>query len=381
MIKNSSCLATSIAILKGTGTWLPDGLRRPWLYKIFASFILVFFFTATVVAEVGYLFTVIGNTERIVEAAVLLLSHLVQGVKILNICVRQGRIKRLIQFIDGPEFHKTDPKKVEILDKIVYLTTIAGQTIIACASVTAVFWTLVPGLKAELSLPLKTAYPFDISGYPMFPIMYAYNCLSVLIVAINDTAVNYIVTGLMVLAAAHLNVLCEELNEIDVEGKKDNYQGTIRSIKYHQSIIQYVNELEGIFGLPILCQFMATAMIVCMTLYKITVTSEPIELMTMIFYMLCVFLELFMYCFPGDLIVNKSLSVAVAAAPATWTGDLRSRRALLLCCARAQRVLCVNAGSMFQVSLPTAAAVLRAAYSYFAVLQQKMVNLSTSVEL
>ncbi|KAI5632026.1 7tm odorant receptor domain-containing protein [Phthorimaea operculella] len=374
MKQNSSCLATSITILKVTGTWFPDGLIRPWLYTSFAGVILILFFVATVVAEIGYLFTVIGDTERIVEAAVLLLSHLVQGVKIMNICVRQGRIKRLIQFIDGPEFHKTDPKKVEILDKTVYLTTIIGQTIIACATVTAIFWCLVPGLKTELSLPLKTAYPFDISGYPMFPIMYAYNSLSVVICGINDTAVNYIVAGLMVLAAAHLDVLSEELNEIDAEGKKDNYQETIRRIKYHQSIIQYVNELAGIFGLPILCQFMATAMIVCMTLYKITVTSQPIELMTMIFYMICIFLELFMYCFPGDMIVNKSLSVAIAAAPATWTGDLRSRRALLLCCARAQRVLCVNAGSMFRVSLPTAAVVLRAAYSYYAVLQQKMDN-------
>ncbi|XP_049886558.1 odorant receptor 63a-like [Pectinophora gossypiella] len=109
-----------------------------------------------------------------------------------------------------------------------------------------------------------------------------------------------------------------------------------------------------------------------MTLFKITITTEPIELTTLIFYLICVFLELLMYCYPGDLLINKSLLVAEAAAPGHWWGDLRSRRALILCAMRAQRALLVNAGGVFRASLPTAAAVVRTAYSYFAVLQQKM---------
>lgn len=43
----------------------------------------------------------LGDTEKTVDAAVLLLSHLVQGVKVATIWIRQDRIKKLINTVDG----------------------------------------------------------------------------------------------------------------------------------------------------------------------------------------------------------------------------------------------------------------------------------------
>lgn len=49
---------------------------------------------------------VMDDTNLTIEATVLLFSHIVQGVKVLTIVLRLGRIKRLIKFMDGG-YHTT----------------------------------------------------------------------------------------------------------------------------------------------------------------------------------------------------------------------------------------------------------------------------------
>nr|QMS80338.1 odorant receptor [Histia rhodope] len=364
-MKNSECLSASIAILKVTGVWWSDSM----VYKIIGSLIQLFLYVFTVLAEIAYVLMVLGDTERTVDAAVLLLSHLVQGVKVATVWFRQRRIKGLIKLIDGPNFEKTDLMKAKMIESFGALLKLSGHLFLSTAAVTALFWVIVPMLKSEITLPLKTAYPFDINDPGSFTLMYGYTTISVVLVGVGDAAENYLLAALLILPTIHLEILCQELQELD--HGDDIYERTVSCIKYHQHIIEYANEVASVFGIIMFCQFVTSSVIICMTLFKITITTEPIEMITMVFYLVCVCLELFLYCYAGDLLMNKSLLVSEASFPGKWLKDTRSCRALLMTTVRAQRPLIVKAGGVFTVSLPTAAAIMQTAYSYYAVLQQK----------
>nr|QZH55111.1 odorant receptor 15 [Achelura yunnanensis] len=364
-MKSSECLSASIAILKMTGVWWSDRL----VYKLIGTLVQLILYFFTVLSEIAYVFMVMGDTERTVDAAVLLLSHLVQGVKVVTIWCRQSRIKALIQMIDGPNFVKTDLTKMKTIEHFGVLLRLAGHLFLSSAAVTALFWAIVPMLKSEITLPLKVAYPFDINCPIRFSVMYAYTTMCVILVGVGDAAENYLLAALLVLPTVHLDVLREELQELD---HGDNaYKRLVTCIKYHQHIIEYATGVAAVFGIAMFCQFVASSVIICMTLFKITITTEPIELMTIVFYLLCVCLELFLYCYSGDLLMNKSFLVSEASFPGVWSNDIRSHRASLMIAVRAQRPLAVKAGGVFTVSLPTAVAIMQTAYSYYAVLQQK----------
>nr|AXF48796.1 odorant receptors OR54 [Lobesia botrana] len=371
-MKNSDCLTSAIAIMQYTGVWLPDNLEYRWrvMYMAlrFVTQIVMFYFI--ILAEIGYVFKYRHDTERMVDAAVLLLSHLVQAVKVMTIVLRQPRIKRLIALGDGPEFTHTDPKLKAIIERAVKMTSLVSNVILCSASITGLFWCMVPALQDKVTLPLRTAYPFDISGTYIFTVMYVYSSVSVITVGVADAAENFLVSGVLILAATQVDLLNVLLMDIE-GGKAESYEKAVLCIKFHQQILKYVEEIANIFNFPIFCQCVVTSAIVCMTIYKISVTQEPVELVTMIFYLLCVFTELLMYCYPADILLNKSLQTADAAIP-IWSGNIKTAKALQMTVLRAQKPLTINAGGMFRISLPTAAAVVQTSYTYYTLLQQSL---------
>ncbi|XP_063369710.1 odorant receptor Or1-like [Cydia amplana] len=372
-MKNSDCLASSIAVMKYTGVWMPDDLShgQRMAYMVFRCVTQTVIFFFIILAEIAYVYKHRNDSERMVDAAVLLMSHLVQAVKLMTIIVRQERIKRLIAMGDGPAFTHTEPKVKAQLQRAVKLTGLIGNLLLWSAGTTAVFWFVVPALKDVLTLPLKITFPFDISGQYIFAVMYVYTSLSVLACGVGDAAENFLVSGVLTLASTQVGLLHEQLLDLKADGKDGCYKNAVLCVKFHQRIIEYVEEIAKIFGLPIFCQCVTSSIVVCMTVYKITITHEPVEMVTMIFYLMCVMMELLMYCYPADVLLNKSLQVSDAAYP-EWSGNIKTAEVLLLTALRAQRALVVNAGGMFKISLPTAAAVVQTSYTYYALLQQKL---------
>ncbi|XP_061723850.1 odorant receptor Or1-like [Cydia pomonella] len=372
-MKNSDCLASSIAVMKYTGVWMPDNLTYGgrMTYMVFRCVTQTFIFVFIILAEIAYVYKHRHDSERMVDAAVLLLSHLVQAVKLMTIIVRQERIKRLISLGDGPAFTPTEPKLKAQLERAVKLTGLIGNLVLWSACITGVFWFVVPALKDVLTLPLKITFPFDISGQYIFAVMYVYTSLSVLTCGVGDAAENFLVSGVLTLASTQVGLLHEQLLDLKTDGKDGCYKKAVLCVKFHQRIIEYVEEVAKIFGLPIFCQCVTSSIVVCMTVYKITITQEPVEMVTLVFYLICVMMELMMYCYPADVLLNKSLQVSDAAYP-EWSGNIKTAQVLLLTTLRAQRALVVNAGGMFKISLPTAAAVVQTSYTYYALLQQKL---------
>nr|QZA75634.1 odorant receptor 44 [Plutella xylostella] len=373
-MKNTSCLKISIAAMVVTGVWSPrmfDGkphLQK--LYLIYASFFQVFLFGGIILIEFLHLIQVIDDLEETAEVSLLLLTHLAQVAKVMTIWGRQARIKHLLYLLDDPSFDRSEPAKKAILESTCMFAWFVSKFLVASTLFTALMWGVFPMLKPTLTVPLN--YPYMTSDSPFFIMMFIYQLTCIVLNALGDTAEDFLVGGLIVLASAQLDVLSFELSHIGQHNDIDiNYTEAVNCVKYHMKIISFVNELEAIFGLPVFIQFVASCIVIGLTAFKIVMTNEPIQLLTLVFYLVCILSELLVYCYFGNIIMHKSEVVAAAAYDSGWERtSLPTQRMLLLLMRRAQRPLAMSAGNMFHLSLLTFTAILKSSYSYFAVVRE-----------
>nr|QLI62072.1 odorant receptor 29 [Streltzoviella insularis] len=379
---NTSCLRLCLTIMTVTGVWLPTALKSSHLrhiYYIFAFMYHLLFVLPIIFMEFAVFYQVLGNIEQMVDTSLLLVTHIAQCVKVCVMWYKQDEIHSLLMTLDSPTFTREDSNKKQILKDVIQTTYTVSKVFISLVVVTGIFWGIYPMLKPTLCLPIQ--YPNIPPEYKIFPIVYLYQIVNITLMGIAIASIDFLVGALMAILSAQMDILSYELSLVGkINNKDDNANTDIRQdyliiiscVKFHENIIKFVKDLEKIFGFPVFFQFLTSAIIICETAFRITDSTETTELITMMFYFMCVNTELLMYCYYGDLLKRKSERVVEMAYCCNWeNADVRMQRALLLLMQRAQRTLVLRAGNMFELSMMTFSAILRTSYSYFTVLNER----------
>ncbi|KAG7313157.1 hypothetical protein JYU34_000250, partial [Plutella xylostella] len=173
-----------------------------------------------------------------------------------------------------PSFDRSEPAKKAILESTCRFAWFVSKFLVASTLFTALMWGVFPMLKPTLTVPLN--YPYMTSDSPFFIMMFIYQLTCIVLNALGDTAEDFLVGGLIVLASAQLDVLSFELSHIGQHNDIDiNYTEAVNCVKYHMKIISFVNELEAIFGLPVFIQFVASCIVIGLTAFKIVMVIAP----------------------------------------------------------------------------------------------------------
>nr|QZA75627.1 odorant receptor 27 [Plutella xylostella] len=378
-MKNTSCFRFVMLGMVLTGVWFPDKIKNKYykiLYVVYAVLYQGVCFFGIVLIEILRLLEVLGDIEKTAQVSLLLLTHLAQFAKIVTIWGRQSRIKHLLHTLESPAFNREESEKKFILDKTTKLASLVCNTYSSLVFVTAAMFGAFPMFQADFYVPL--AYPTFSTSSPMYYTVYGYQLFSIIVNAFGNTGMDNLIGGLTGLASAQLDLLSHELTRVG-DGSEDpagslGYsiecnKRAVHCLKYHQKIIRFVEEIESIFGVAVFCQFASSCIIACMTAFRMTITNEPTQIINLVFYLLTILIELLVYCYFGDVLINKSQQVAEAVYASSWQQtSLKTQRSLMLLMLRAQRPLSITAGKQFNLSLETFVVILKSSYSYFAVL-------------
>nr|AOG12953.1 odorant receptor [Eogystia hippophaecolus] len=381
-MRNTSCLRLCLTIMTVTGVWLPTALKCShlrYIYYIFAFMYHLLFVLPIIYMEFGVLYQVLGNIEQMANTSLLLVTHIAQCVKICVMWYKQDEIHSLLVTLDSSTFTREDSNKKQILKDVIQTTYTVSKVFISLVVITGIFWGIYPMLKPTLDLPIQ--YPNIPPEYKIFPFVYLYQIVNLTITAIAIASIDFLVGASMALVSAEMDILSYELSLVGKINKKDDKGNTdikrdyviiISCVEFHENIIKFVKDLEKIFGFPVFFQFFTSAIIICETAFRITNSTETIELLAMVLYFMCIITELLMYCYYGDLLKRKSERVVEMAYCCNWENtDVRTQRALLLLMQRAQRTLVLRAGNMFELSMMTFSAILKTSYTYFTVLNER----------
>nr|QZA75624.1 odorant receptor 23 [Plutella xylostella] len=342
------------------------------------------------------------STDMIINVLFVLLTTLNTLSKQLAFNLRSRRIDRLIRVIDGPLFACSKPNHDQSMSQnateMSSLLTLYHGAIFTCGTLWAVFPLVNRALGVDVAF---TAYfPFDTSMPPRFELAIAY--LTVLItfqayghVTMDCTIVSFYAQGKTQLQIFRYNL--EHLvdahdesvkidgnlncNNNDLVGYKDmGYEARerlkkrfVRCLLHFRQIVWFINEVELIFFEAMVLQFLVSAWVICMTLYKIVSLSIlSAEFVSMAVYLGCILAQLLSYCYYGTQLKVESEMVNQSIYCCDWLQlSPGFRRLLLVLMERCRRAIVPRIAFVIPLSLETYIAVLRLSYTLFTVLDRK----------
>ncbi|XP_063994142.1 odorant receptor Or1-like isoform X2 [Diachasmimorpha longicaudata] len=272
--------------------------------------------------------------------------------------------------------------------------------------------------------------PLDISQSPTFEIVYTYQTIAITYNTMFNTMTDTVICGLLKMMSGHLDVLIEDYGMIfedmficpgeetprTVAGKKLVELGKgkgegktsaegVRAVQGRQiqksddegrdlvippvivpqlsqtdlktrvsscvklalAVEGFANEVKDIFQAGILVQFIASCLIVCASLFALTILpTKSFQFFSLAQYLACMLIQIFLYCWRGNEVSLKFSDLSDAIYMCDWTTcDGKFRRSMDIIMSRSQKPVILLIGGLFSLSVETFISILKSAYSFF----------------
>ncbi|XP_045483971.1 odorant receptor 2a-like [Pieris rapae] len=237
--------------------------------------------------------------------------------------------------------------------------------------------------KRESGKKIIARYPYDTTQSPAYDLTYIHQCVAVGLAATVNISVDTVVTSLVALCCCRMQLLSLSLQTLfdDLPLQTTSllhpsvelvaWDRLRECIHQHKTTLNATALLQRCFSLPVLAQFTVSVLIICATAYQLAFeTANFIRMASMMFYLIVMMYQVFIYCHQGNEIQVESEAVCDAAYGSEWVVCTpRMRRALVLLMTRTRCPVILSAGGLANLSLKTFMGIIKASYTFFTVLQ------------
>nr|WCC57608.1 odorant receptor 24.1 [Papilio polytes] len=352
-----------------------------------------------ITVSVIYLIFLSQHVIRLIQAKVIntlvFLTLMNSECKVLTINIRNARIEHIIEVIKGSVFAARNKYQEELVQRnAVSMLRVLRMNL--CVSMScSVLWMIFP-LMIRLSGQVRFSmyYPFETDRLPVFISVVVYVALIVHWVSLFTLSIDCIIVSLYMQAQLQSQMLRDNLTHLgDVEDDDEDDKMTVKMYrdvestrfknifyrrlvmckKRHELIVWLVDEIESIFGTPMVLQILVMAWIICMTIYKIAaIDILSVEFLAMIVYLSCILFQLFIYCYFGTQLKDESEFVNQSIYESDWPAvSPRLRRSLLIMMERCYRPIAPCIAYIVPMSLDTFISVVKFSYSLYTFLDRK----------
>ncbi|KAK2584228.1 hypothetical protein KPH14_006643 [Odynerus spinipes] len=226
---------------------------------------------------------------------------------------------------------------------------------------------IIHGTNARV-LPFRGYFFVNHTISPIFEIVYTYNvvsgCFSATTIA-GATGFNLVV---VMHGSAKFAILQRRLRAI--KGTEKTAEADLAAcIKSHQDAIAFADALERVINILALGQFVISTGLVCFAGFQITSMMEDRgRLMKYTAFLNSAILELFLFSFSGNVLIEESEAVGFAAYGSDWYGS-NLGQTLQMIIMRCRLPCQITAAKFYSMSLESFATVLSTSFSYLTVLQ------------
>ncbi|XP_051153388.1 odorant receptor 67c-like [Leptopilina boulardi] len=371
----------SFTLMEYLGIWRPISFTSKWsifIYNVYSIFIIIimYFHTSTFFVNMCLNF---NNTDLLIDNIIYFTGLTTLCFKMTYIkiyrndfiafknmfldtkCITQNRHELSIQF----KFFKNDRFNSRFFA-------------ISC------FAPLLPFIIVPLTNELliyKTWIPYDINSKFRFWITGFFQSLAASLTSAIYSAVEIIAAIMMHQICLQLEICMYRLMNLSKllkqnDNKKiDTYRQEAELLEncvmHHVHIFRLNKKLNDLFGSMVFMQFFASTISLCTVVYQLSKLSiMSLKFLTM-FIMLSAFLvQIFLYCFFGELMIEKSLAICDVIYHIKWTTlTEKTKRNLIMIMIRSRRPIELNGASMITMSVNTFVKILKASFSIFNLLQ------------
>ncbi|CAK9808755.1 Odorant receptor 13a [Anthophora plagiata] len=347
----------------GRGTIL---FRR---FHLFCMFFLVVVMSIAVTADVIHN---IDDLDEATECALICTAFYLCVVRMVVYGIHQKDMLHVVNTMKEDWYDSSEEDRVILSQKTMFAFRLA-KYFISTVAVTIVIFMCIPILEiyvigaSDKVLPFRGYFFINQTVSPIFECLYLFNVTAggfggTMIASCTSFNLVVIMHG-----SAKFAVLRKRLESLS--GKDPNsiiVMGDL--VTRHQEAIEYADALERIINVLALGQFVISTGLICFAGFQITSMMEDKgRLMKYSTFLNSAVLELFMFSFSGNGLIDESEAVGESAYSSGWIGS-RFSQSLQIMMMRSTIPSKITAAKFYSMSLESFSKVLSTSFSYFTVL-------------
>ncbi|XP_068918317.1 odorant receptor 46a-like [Tenebrio molitor] len=298
-----------------------------------------------------------------------MITNILATVKMYTFVVNMRVIKELLLVLDSFHFQPKSLEQVKLVQPTLQIWKKLYIVYSSVVGVNVLLWSIAPLLNEGQRLPFVAWYPFSTESSPNYQIIYIYQVVCIWYITIANLNLDCMTYALMMYICAQCDILCDNLSLLG--GTETDFSTTLREcIAHHTKIVHFAKEGNRVFNMIILGQFATSTLVLALTMFQLTLVDPISEAaVTHVCYLLGISMQILLYCWFGNEVEIKSSQIPYAIYKCDWFGrSVGANTSLLILSVRCQEPIRITAINLFALSLKTFVAILRMAWSYFAVL-------------
>ncbi|XP_033324226.1 odorant receptor 13a isoform X2 [Megalopta genalis] len=348
-----------------------DSSRSTVLFRrihLFCMFFLVVVMSFAVTADVVHN---LSDLDEATECALICTAFYLCVVRLLVYTAHQKDMLYVVNTMREDWTMSSYEDRTIMAEKTMFAFRLA-KYFISTVAVTIVMFMCIPLLEIyvagnEKILPFRGYFFINHTVSPIFEFFYLFNVTAGGFggsMIAGATSFNLIV---IMHGSAKFAVLRKRLEAIN--GKDPDSSSVMREcIIRHQKAIEFADALERIINVLALGQFVISTGLICFAGFQITSMMEDKgRLMKYSTFLNSAILELFMFSFSGDGLIEESESVGLSAYNSGWMKSRYCPR-LMIMMMRSMVPSKITAAKFYSMSLESFSTVLSTSFSYFTVL-------------
>ncbi|XP_070170145.1 odorant receptor 13a-like isoform X3 [Polyergus mexicanus] len=224
-------------------------------------------------------------------------------------------------------------------------------------------------------LPFQTYYFYDTDKNPQFQLTYLTQVIAMFLVVIIYTSVDTFLGFVILHICGQLENFRHRLVNLIVGKKFD--KALRNNVATHLRLIRYVNNAEDIFTIMMLGSIIYFSIIFCLSGFAliVVINNEKInaanfaQICYMIMVIIIVFMQMFFYCYAGELITEQWKAVYHAVYDREWyKWESRQAKNLIPLMMRVQQPCGITAGKIVPLTMTTFCSVFKTSAGYISFL-------------
>ncbi|XP_043517108.1 odorant receptor 4-like [Frieseomelitta varia] len=214
---------------------------------------------------------------------------------------------------------------------------------------------------------------FDVQKTPIYETVYILQCMCTFVL----NTVSSGTCGLAALFATHacgqIDVIMSQLNDL-VDEKftfKKNYDPDTRLmeiVQHHMKILKFSAIIETVLQEVCFFEFVGSTFVICLLEYYCITDWQQNNKFSLITYSMLLSsltFNMFLLCYIGDLLIEKSANVGISCCMINWYRlPIKTSQGLILIIAMSNNPLKISAGRIIYLSLSTFGSVLKTSFAY-----------------
>ncbi|XP_011869936.1 PREDICTED: odorant receptor 46a, isoform B-like [Vollenhovia emeryi] len=383
-------LSLNFLLFTMSGVWRPiewtsKCSRR--LYSMF-TFSTLYLLHFSMLIQFMDIVLVVDNMDDFATTALFFLSTVSAVCKAVTTVTRRSDIINLVKILQEEPCKPSNEDEINIqrkYDVLIRSYSISYTRLAAFSATGAVIGEILAMLQGEL--PYRGWVPYDIyTSLLLFLLTSLQEMLAVIFGTIVNVATETIVLGFCLQTCSQLEILKYRLQKeiLKSNEKEETRENPLKSVSYkrnrlskhihyHLCIIRFAKLVNDVFNQVLFVQFFASIFTLCTSTYYLSSHTTVEDFVKLVIYTFCMFVQIFVYCWAGNEVILKSVELGEAVYEMDWILlNINEQKDLLMIMKRSKRPIKFTSTFLVTLSLESYGNILKASYSAFNVLQQRI---------